>query len=266
VYGWNAIPARTRQIFHYNWKYRAFWDGISRRKKVELSDLTTESARQDPSSRLLDLGFNTCGVLEKSDKFLLARKRPRDTQVFAILTEIGALIALLKKWHLSWIKSSPPRPRHKIVSARHFSSFRGVSKEFHGVFPTASDFSHAAHERDYRILNICLLNLNQAIMDVQAAFPDTSGPEMQAQLRSAEYDAATCASELCSVVPWSAQPGNSTFACVHAMQPLQYAARYFYQHGKLLQLEWCQRVTESLTGKYGIDVKLWEDSKAFASR
>lgn len=174
------------------------------------------------------------------------------------------MIALFKKWHLAWVKSSPARPRQRIVSARYFSAFRGISKHHFGVFPTASDFSHAAHERDYRILNICLLNLDEAVMDNHAAFPGyCSSSEMQLQLRAAEYDAATCAAELCMVVPWSSQPGNMAFAAIHAMQPLQYAARHYAKQGKLLQLEWCQQVTETLSEKYGVRVKLWEDNEAF---
>ena len=207
-------------------------------------------------------------MLQHSDTFLAAarRKKPREVQVTALRTEIGALIALLKKWHLAWTKTSAPRQRHRIVSTKHFSNFRSVSKDYFGVFPTASEFSHPAHERDFRILNICLLNLDEAIMDIHAAFPDhCAGSEILLQLRTAEYDAATCAAELCMVVPWSSQPSNGAFACIHAMQPLQYASRYYQKHGRTLQLEWCQRVTETLTGKYGIRVKLWEDSEAFAT-
>lgn len=236
--------------------------------KVEYEDPPTESVPKDLSSALLELGYSTCELLERSDTFLSAarRKRPRELQVTALLTEIGALIAAFKKWHLTWTKTSPPRPRQKIVSARFFSSFRSLSHEFFGVFPTASDFSNTAHERDYRILNICLLNLDEAIIDIHARFPECCGSaEMQLQLRAAEYDAATCAAELCMVVPWSSQPTNMAFAGIHAMQPLQYAARHFRKHDRRLQLEWCQHVTETLSEKYGIRVKLWEDSEAFAS-
>lgn len=65
------------------------------------------------------------------------------------------------------------------------------------------------------------------------------------------------------LVPWSSQPSNAAFACIHAMQPLHYAARHFGKYGKELQLEWCRRVTESLGEKYGMGVALWEDSEAF---
>lgn len=184
----------------------------------------------------------------------------------ALLTEIGALTAILKKWHLAWTKSSSPRPRQKIVSARHFQHFRAISRQHFGVFPTASDFSSTAHERDYRILNICLLNLDEAVIDIHAMFPEyCSSSEMQLQLRAAEYDAATCAAELCMVVPWSSQPHNMVFACIHAMQPLQYASWHYAKHGKRLQLDWCRQVTETLSEKYGIRVRLWEDSEAFVS-
>lgn len=187
-------------------------------------------------------------------------------QVTTFLTEIGALVALLKKWHLAWTKMPPSRSRQRIVSTRYFNAFRTVSKEHFGVFPTASDFSRTADERDFRILNICLLNLDEAIIDLHAAFPEyCSSPEMQLQLRAAEYDAATCAAELCMVVPWSSQPSNMAFACIHAMQPLQYASKHYRKHGKILQLEWCQRVTETLCGKYGIRVQLWEESDAFVN-
>lgn len=262
------MSADTRQAFRYNWKYRAFWDGISRRVTVEYEDPVSGGLPRDLSSTLLELGFKACDLIARSDRFLAeaVRKRPKEAQVLAFLTELGSLIALLKKWHLAWTKTSPPRPRQKIVSARYFGNFRGISKEFFGVFPTASDFSHTAHERDYRILHICLLNLDEAIIDIHAAFPDyCTSAEMRLQLRTAEYDAATCAAELCMVVPWSSQPSNGAFACIHAMQPLQYASRYYRKHGKRLQLEWCQRVTETLSEKYGIRVKLWEDNDAFVT-
>ena len=243
-------------------------DGISRRVKVDYEDPTTENIPRDLSIALLDLGLKTCELLARSDEFLASsrRKRPKELQVTAFLTEIGALVALLKKWHLAWIKTSLSQPRQKMVSARYFDAFRAISKEHFGVFPTAFDFSNTAQERDFRILNICLLNLDEAIMDIHAAIPEyCSSSEMQLQLMAAEYDAATCAAELCMVVPWSSQPSNMAFACIHAMQPLQYASKYYRKHGKMLQLEWCQRVTETLSEKYGIRVQLWEDNDAFVN-
>jgi hypothetical protein len=158
--------------------------------------------------------------------------------------------------HLQWTRTFGPRPHYRTVATRTFPHFGSLAGDLLTVFPTAYDFSHPHHERDFRMLCICLLHLDQAIINIHRAFPNfCTGNEFNLQLRSAEYDAETCATNLCMLLPWTTQPQNNSFASIHAQRPLDYAMRYYRSLGREPQLSWCQRVLESLREKYGIEIK-----------
>ena len=256
VYGWESIPS-TARLFYYNLKYRSFFDSMSQRIAVSFREPPSSVLCSNSASFVMNYALDVPGLLWRSDQIFRASrsKTVHHCVVLRLLRDIGACIAKLKQWHLDWIKSFPPRPHYRTVSTRTFTSFRSLCGKFYGVFPTAYDFSHPYHERDFRILCICLLNLDQATMNIFQAFPDfCTGPQLDIQLRAAEYDAATCAADLCMLIPWTTQPQNMAFASIHAQQPLFYASRYYQSQEKHLQLAWCRKVSQSLSSKYGIQI------------
>lgn len=103
---------------------------------------------------------------------------------------------------------------------------------------------------------MCVLNLDQAIMDINEAFPEhCKSEQLKLQLREAELSAETCAADLCMLIPWSAQPQNMSFAAIHSFLPLHFASTYYERQGKFQQLAWCRTVTKSLSTKYGIEIR-----------
>lgn len=262
VYGWKAIRPSTRRAFYYNWKYRSFFDSITRRTKVSFTEPPSDSATVDLSSSFVsDYAFDVSGLLWRADRFLQISKSKslQPYMVIRLLTELGVCIAKMKHWYLQWTKHFPPRPHLRTTGTHNFKSFAALSGQYFGVFPMAYDFSSAQHERDFRILCICLLNLDQAIMDLNRAFPKhCKDPQLQLQLREAEYDAATCATDLCMIIPWSTQEKNMAFACIHSFLPLHYAAMYFERECKWSQFAWCRQVSQALSAKYGIEIRYSE--------
>ena len=259
VYGWESLNPSTARSFYTTWKYRAAQEGLNQRRTLPFKELPTDiDTPSRPISFLANYALEITGTLWCSEKiFQQGRLKavPRRT-VLALLTEIEKGIARLKQWHLEWMKSFPPRPHYKTVSTKTFKHFGSLSGDLLTVFPTSYDFSHPHHERDFRMLVICLLRLDQAVMSIHQAFPDfCTGNEFTLQFRSAEYDAETCAADLCKLIPWVTQPQNMAFASIHAQRPLHYAMRYFTSQAKEPQLSWCQKVAQSLREKYGIEIK-----------
>ena len=208
VYGWETINPSTVRSFYYNWKYRAVFDSLSQRIQVSFRTAPADTEFScNSTSFLADYALEVPGLLSRSDRIFRASrsKTVGKHTVLRLLTDIETCIAKFKRWHLSWIKSFPPRPHYRTVSTRNFQAFRTLCGQLFGVFPTAYDFSHPVHERDFRILSICLLNLDQVTLNIHSAFPDfCNGKQLELQLRSAEYDAATCAADLWLVL--SSQP------------------------------------------------------------
>ena len=259
IYGWEALNPSTARSFYATWKSRAAQESLNQRRTLPFKELPKTI---DTSSRsisfLTDYALEITGLLWRSEKIFQQGRLntvPRRT-ILALLTEIEKGISRLKQWHLEWMKSFPPRPHYKSVSTKTFEHFGTLAGDLLTVFPTSYDFSHPHHERDFRMLCICLLRLDQAVINIHQAFPDfCTGSEFTLQLRSAEYDAETCAADLCMLIPWSTLPQNMAFAAIHAQRPLDYAMRYYQSQGKEPQLSWCRRVLQSLRDRYGIEIK-----------
>lgn len=259
VYGWESLNPFTARSFYVAWKYRSFLEGLVHKRTIPFKELPRSVGTSAvPSSFLTDYALEVPGLLWRGEKiFQQANLKtvPRRI-VLALLTEIEKAISKLKQWHLQWTKSFPPRPHYRTVSTRSFRHFINLAGDYLTVFPTAYDFSHPHYERDFRMLCICLLHLDQVIINIHHAFPDfCTGSEFNLQLRSAEYDADTCAADLCMLIPWTTQPQNNSFAAIHAQRPLDYAMRYFQSQNRDPQLSWCRRVSESLKDKYGLEIK-----------
>ena len=258
VYGWESLNPSTARSFYVAWKYRAFLEGLVHKRPLPFKEPPKSVNASLPTSFLGDYALGIPGLLWRGEKiFQQANTKtvPRRI-VMALLTEIEKSISKLKQWHLQWTKSFPPRPHYRTVATRSFQHFGSLAGDLLSVFPTAYDFTHPIYERDFRMLCICLLHLDQVIINIHYAFPDfCTGNEFHLQLRSAEYDAETCAADLCMLLPWSTQPQNNSFAAIHAQRPLDYAIRFYRSQGKEPQLSWCLRVSQALKEKYGLAIK-----------
>ena len=150
----------------------------------------------------------------------------------------------------------PPRPHYRTVSTKTFKGFKSLCGEHINTFPSAYEFSNPQHERDLRIYSMCVLNLDQAVMDINAAFPEhCRSDQLKLQLREAECDAATCATDLCMLIPWDTQPENMAFAAIHSFLPLHFGSSYYQRKGQIQEFLWCQKVTNSLRTKYGVEIR-----------
>ena len=100
-----------------------------------------------------------------------------------------------------------------------------------------------------------MIKLDQAIIDINAAFPEhCKSDSLKVQLRGAQFDAETSAADLCMLIPWCTQLQNMAFAAIHSFMPLHFASAYYAKQGKIQQLAWCRKVTASLVEKYGVEI------------
>ena len=259
TYGWESLKTSTARSFYSAWKHRAFLESLNQRRPLPFRKPTQNVDMSDRAICFLaDYALELPGLLWRSERMFQKahmKTTPRRT-VLNLLTEVERGIGKLKEWHLQWTKSFPAQPHYRTVSTRTFKHFASLAGELLTVFPTAYDFSHHHHERDFRMLCICLLHLDQVVINIHQAFPDFCvGNEFRLQLRSAEYDAETCAADLCMLIPWTTQEQNASFASIHAQRPLDYSMRYYQSQAKEPQLSWCRKVSQSLKEKYGIEIK-----------
>ena len=100
LYGWEAIMPPTRQAFYYNWKYRTFFEGLTRRTKISFTE-PPDPAIIEPSGGLLtEHAFDIPGLLWRTDQFVSAAKSRTISayMITRLLTEIGVCISQLKCW------------------------------------------------------------------------------------------------------------------------------------------------------------------------
>lgn len=105
VFGWDALSPLTKHAYYYNWKYRAFFEGLTRRTKVNF----TEPSDMDPAisaQGLSELAFDVPGLLWRADRFVEASRSNAISSymVVRLLTEIGACMSRLKLWFLNWMR------------------------------------------------------------------------------------------------------------------------------------------------------------------
>lgn len=258
VDGWESLNPSTNRSFYYGWKHRAFFESLIGKKALPLREPKSAKITSLPRALVMEHALEVPGIFWRSEKIhqqAHTKTIPRRI-VTAVLTELEKSISKLKQWHLQWTKSFGPKPHYRTISVKAFRHFSALSGDQLAVFPMAYDFSHPQHEGDFRMLCICLLHLDLAIMNIDHAFPEFCiGNEFQLQLRSADYDAETCTADLCMLISWTTQPENMAFASIHAQRPLFYALKYYQSQGKEPQLTWSQTVLQSLKEKYGIEIK-----------
>lgn len=265
AYGWQNIDPRLAGALYYNYKFKVFFTSLLRRSKAAIRERPSDLPALDSSTSFLrDYALHVTGLLGRSDKIVQAGQTQDETDnpvtahvAMRLLTELNGGISRIKRWHLQWIKNSQmhPRPYFRLVTTTTFTHFRSLCGPHFGVFPMAYEFTQAQHENDFRVMSVCLLNLNQAIMDVHQAFPEyCDSTQLQLQLRSAEYDGETCAADLCMLIPGCTQPEHKTAAGIRGVQRLHYASRFYQRKGRCVQWAWCRHVSASLSERYGIKI------------
>ena len=195
------MSTAIRDAFRHKWGRQGFWLAIKQRKDLSRVDCRVEFAdcwRITDSEDLSRLASLVPGLLERADAFLT---RPRSRQisqrdVVAILTELEASVDGLKKWQLMWESAVPP-PYH-LKSIRSFEDFQGLSGQYFEVFKTAYSFATPANERDFRVLQICLLSLDLTITQLHRALRRfVIEEEFKIQARRAEFGAELAVEALC---------------------------------------------------------------------
>lgn len=107
VFGWDAISLPTKQALFYNWKCRAFFEGLMRREKVIFTEPTTPFMNEPDPAILNEHALEIPGLLWRSDQFLAASQSKNISSyvVIRLLTEMGLRISGLKQWYLQWMKN-----------------------------------------------------------------------------------------------------------------------------------------------------------------
>ena len=168
-----------------------------------------------------------------------------------LLISLGHSVAILKRSHVQWASELPPRFR--MIGIKTFKDFVALKIGSIDVFPFAYNFRSVSCEREFRLSYVCLLELDQAIINIHEAHAAIcTSAELQFQLTVTKDDAREAADTLCMLVPWIVQEQKSAFTCVQALMPLYYAAEYYHRHGCQERLDWCKQVLQALGTKYGI--------------
>ena len=196
------ISDSIREAFKHKWGRQGFWLAIKQRKDLSRVDCRIDFAarwRITDSERLSRTASQVPGLLERSDDLLSRRTRhPRVAQrdLLALLNALEAAVAALKRWQVQWESSIPSPYQSKSIKA--FEAFRGISGSSFEVFKTAYSFTNSASERDFRVLQICLLGLDLTIIKLHQAFPRlVIDREVQIQLRRARFGAEMAVEALC---------------------------------------------------------------------
>ena len=254
-HGWQSLSHSMRQTFFNYWKIQAFWYGLSQRAEAPFEKPSADLGVVDFANEdLTDLALLVPTMLRRTDRLLKVKKRPTRSAVLETLTELGNLVSALKQWHLK--AEMAGTIGYRVVGIQNYEHF----KDFCGpenirTFPIAYNFKEAMQTPDFRTFCLCLLNTDQAILDLHKAFPEYCA-DLQLQLNVTESDAANCANDLCLSVPWNSQPHMNAYACHKNLQPLYYASRYYLRAGRVAQLDWCRHVSHALTEKYGLAMNL----------
>lgn len=106
VFGWDALNPITRHAYYYNWKYRAFFEGLTRRTKVSFTE-PSDMDQAISADGLTEHAFEVPGLLWRADRFIEASGSKIITtyMIVRLLTEVGACMSRLKQWYLNWLKN-----------------------------------------------------------------------------------------------------------------------------------------------------------------
>lgn len=191
----------VKEAFKHKWGRQGFWLAIKQRKhlcKVDCRIDFVDRWRITDSESLSRLACEVPSLLERADELSRrpALRRVKQEEVLALLTELEATTARLKKWQSQW-EAAIPVPYH-LRSTRSFEAFRGISGQYFEVFKTAYAFSNPANERDFRVLQICLLSLDLTIVQLHKMFRRLLiDAAVRTQLKRAEFGAELAAEALC---------------------------------------------------------------------
>ncbi len=107
LFGWESLKRSTINTFYYNWKYRAFFNALAENIQVSWKEPPSDLQLADPSeSFLTEYAYSVPGLLWRAQRFVQASDSGDVSQymVMRMLTELGVLVAKLKRWHVEWIK------------------------------------------------------------------------------------------------------------------------------------------------------------------
>ena len=253
-YGCDSISSSFRRAVRNDWHVRILCISIGARRSVPVLNRARDKNKTG-TSFLNDSALQVPRLLERTDMLILNAEAgtSSDADVIDLLTALGRSVLSIKQYHLRWADEMPPRFR--TVSTKTFNDFKRLCGTLIDTFPSAYTFTQPQFESNFRVSFLCLIELEQAIMNIHEAYPEICTEAMfKLQLDVAKCEAGVAADGLCMLVPWAAQEKNGSFACVYSLVPLHYASEYYRRQDRKEELAWCTQVSRSLSIQYGISI------------
>lgn len=144
---------------------------------------------------------------------------------------------------IAWSLTADRVPYH-TTSIDVYKGFRATVGDLSAVFPTAYSFSDWHVAQLHRTFWTCLLELDQAIVDVRGlhwdALQDINGNELD--MLGPEIRA--CADHLCQCMPYFSSSEVNTAGPMSMLEALHFLQLHFARYGKSRQLAWCMRLQD----------------------
>jgi len=134
---------------------------------------------------------------------------------------------------------------YRTVSLDEYPEFETVLGDLSGLFPAVYRFSDMTAAQLHRSFWTCLLELDQAIVDVRGMHWDAIACLERHKLDDLEAELPTCAYHLCQSLPWFGSPEVHTAGPISSLEPLYFLERHFQRHGRAstrLGVDGCVRI------------------------
>jgi hypothetical protein len=217
---------------------------------------------------VFDIAFHVPDLLVQTDRLIFAAEIEgpvgKQQQAIELLTRLGGMIALLKKWQYESVLCTAERYQILPTRSSVFDNYRAITRDCLPGPDFAYSFKAPGYELPFRISAISILKCQQAMLALHRRMNtilcantfDVEQEALQLQRRIVHQDASSTAQELCMLVPWSSHPDDINVGCVSAFRLLYEASEYYKAEGLSgeEELQWCKQVREALASKYGIRI------------
>ena len=248
-YGWPSPNLPVRKI----WLERTLYSGLIARRRIK-PQIVGPSSPMMCNSFIRACAAEVPELLEETDRILFnngADPQPQRS-LTQHLTQLGAIKASIKKLHLKWTLDLPLR--FHLANIKTFRDFLHPPRST--IFTSALRFRRLACEAEYRASVLCLLEVSQAILDINLMRSEScTGVEFALQLDLAREDARSAADTLCMLIPRCLEPESGAASVISSLTLLHFASKYYRRYELAEQFAWCEHVRLAVKNKFGISIK-----------
>jgi hypothetical protein len=197
---------------------------------------------QQQNDRLFNTSIKLSGRLEQLKK--AANHSASADEVSNAITEATELRESMHKRIFDWSLQSGPAPPYVVVDLDRFSQFKAILKNLAELEPSCflfqGFFSAVTHTTHW----LCLMLLNQALLDVFVAHPDALGnsPEEEVFVLAVKRELQMSVSSLCKSIAYFSDPSLAAFGTAEAMRHLFFLERHYARYGDKAHVAWCRKI------------------------